>query len=239
VRGVWGALVVVAGLGVIACFSALVTMHFAIHGGEVAVPEVRGLTVAGAVQKGALLGLNVKVEGKLYSTTLGPGRVVAQVPAAGMVVRRDWTMQVLESLGPERVAVPDVVGQREGEAGMAIRRSGLELGGVARMGDALVAPGTVLAQDPGAGAEGVEEPAVGLLVAGGDVREEGWMMPDWRGVAVGVAQGELARVGLPTAEVREVDGAAGVVVRQQPAAGARLGSGGKVVLEVGRGVAQP
>jgi len=38
-------------LTVVAMTSALVTMHFAIHGGEVSIPDLKGMSVADAGQR--------------------------------------------------------------------------------------------------------------------------------------------------------------------------------------------
>jgi beta-lactam-binding protein with PASTA domain len=61
-------------LTVVAMTSALMTMHFAIHGGEVSIPDLKGMSVADAGQRAASLGLTMQVENRLYS---------ADVPAGG------------------------------------------------------------------------------------------------------------------------------------------------------------
>ena len=50
---------------VVAMTSALVTMHFAIHGAEVSVPDFRGATMADAGQRASALGLTIQVENRL------------------------------------------------------------------------------------------------------------------------------------------------------------------------------
>src|SRR6201999_2216227 len=46
--------------------SAVVTMRFAIHGAEVKVPDLQGLTVSEAVHRTANLGLNLGIDNKYY-----------------------------------------------------------------------------------------------------------------------------------------------------------------------------
>ena len=145
--------------------SAVTTMHFAIHGAEVKVPDLQGLTVAEAVHRTANLGLNLGIDNKYYSVDVPAGRVLAQSPVPGAIVRREWRMRVTESLGPQRVAIPKVVGQQERVAAIEVRRLGLDLEETAQMPYSGVPPGTVIAQNPQQGAAGVERPSVSLLVS--------------------------------------------------------------------------
>ena len=145
--------------------SAVTTMHFAIHGAEVKVPDVQSLTMAEAQRKIANLGLNLVVDNKYYSADVPAGRVLAQSPMPGAVVRREWRMRVTESLGPQRVAIPKVLGQQERVAAIEVRRLGLDLEETAQMPWTGMAPGTVIAQNPQQGAAGVERPSVSLLIS--------------------------------------------------------------------------
>src|SRR5262249_39511208 len=76
-------------LCVVALLSAVATMHFAIHGAEVSIPDFRGLTVADAMRKAASLDLNLSVDNRFYSAEMPEGRVLTQAPASGTVVRRE------------------------------------------------------------------------------------------------------------------------------------------------------
>src|SRR6202012_1615074 len=145
--------------------SAVVTMRFAIHGAEVRVPDLQGLTVSEAGHRTSNMGLNLDIDNKYYSVDVPAGRVLAQTPLPGAIVRREWRMRVTESLGPQKVAIPKVVGQQERVAAIEVRRLGLELEETAQMPYAGVAQGTVIAQNPEQGAAGVERPSVSLLVS--------------------------------------------------------------------------
>ncbi len=227
----------------IATISAVITMRFAIHGAEVTIPDFKGLSVAAATQKAAALGVNLSVEGQLYSTELPAGRVLTQSPAPGTVVRREWQVRVTGSLGPQRVAIPNVLGQQERLASIAIRRVGLELGATAHMPDAQVPPGTVISQNPLPSAAGVERPSVSILVADAEpATPEAFIMPDYTGQPAATAAAELARAGLLPATGRDAlpapdgrpAGAPGVVVRQSPAPGERVTTQTPIVFDVAR-----
>src|SRR5437879_12018761 len=93
----------------VAAFSALTAMRFAIHGRETTVPKVTGMTPAEAERSAQAAGLSLHVESRFYSD-VAAGRVVSQLPAAGTKVRRGWPIRVAESLGPQRRIIPSVVG---------------------------------------------------------------------------------------------------------------------------------
>src|ERR1039458_1166677 len=93
--------------------SAILTMQFAIHGAEVQVPALKGMTTADARSVAAGLGLNLDVDNRYYSSDVAAGHILSQSPPAGTVVRREWRVRVAESLGPQKVDVPDTVGANE------------------------------------------------------------------------------------------------------------------------------
>ena len=238
-------------LVLIGLLSAITTMHFAIHGAEVQVPALKSMTVADARNQTAGLGLNLVVDNRYYSSDVAAGHILTQSPDSGTVVRREWRVRVSESLGPQKVAVPETLGTDERVAAMNLRRVGLAVGETARLPYANAAEGTVLAQDPPPRAQGIEKPDVALLVAApAEETPDGFVMPDLVGIPIVAAQAALAKVGLSTAppEFKEAHvppvgaGAAppvspvppGSVITQQPAAGMRVDSGTPVKLTVAR-----
>ena len=235
----------------VAMLAAIATMHFAIHGAEVQVPELKGMTVAEARSQAAGMGLNLNVDNRYYSADVAAGHILSQSPAPGTVVRREWRVRVAESLGPQKVDVPDTVGGDERLAALRLRRVGLEVGVTARLPYAAAAEGTVIAQDPPAHAQGIEQPSVNLLVAAPeDDSPDGFVMPDLTGLPIVTAQAQLARVGIKSAVPVFADvpippvgaGSApprppvvpGSVIAQEPPAGARLDPAAEVKLTVAK-----
>jgi beta-lactam-binding protein with PASTA domain len=223
----------------VALLAAVTTMHFAIHGAEVQVPSLKGMTEAEARSETSGLGLNLDVDNLYYSGDVAAGHILSQSPAAGTVVRREWRVRVAESRGPQKVEVPEMVGLDERVAALGLRRVGLEVGITARLPWSKAAEGTVLAQDPPANAQGIARPSIDLLVAAPeDDTPDGFVMPDLTGLPVVTAQAELSRVGIQSARPKFVDvpvgpvgtGHAapvmpvrpGAVTAQQPAAGTRV-----------------
>lgn len=237
-------LVLLVAVGLLA---AITTMHFAIHGAEVQVPGLKGMTVAEARSQTAGLGLNLDVDNRYYSADVAAGHILTQSPAPGTVVRREWRVRVSESLGPQKVEVPDTVGRQARVAALELRRVGLEVGAIAQMPWSGVSEGTVLAQDPPAHAQGIERPSVNLLIAasGGDA-PDGFVMPDFTGVPIVAAQAELAKLGIRTAPPAFVDAAVqpvgsnrapvppGSVISQDPPAGGRVVQDTMVKLSVAK-----
>lgn len=223
----------------IALLSAITTMHFAIHGAEVQVPALKGMTVTQARSETAGLGLNLIVDNRYYSGDVAAGHILTQSPAPGTVVRRTWRVRVAESLGPQQVQVPDTVGMSEQAAELSLRRSGLDVGPSAYLPDASVTAGTVLAQDPPAHAEDIAEPTVSLLIAApSDQQPDGWVMPDLIDLPAPTAEAALNKAGIKMAPLNYVDVPVAPVgsgeampqmpvkpesvIAQSPAAGARV-----------------
>jgi len=200
-----GAMLLV-GLVLTALVSAVLTMQFAIHGHEVRVPVLKDMTVAQARSQTSGLGLNLDVDNRYYSADVAGGHILSQSPAPGSVVRREWRVRVAESLGPQKVEVPSVVGSQERSAALNLRRVGLEAGMAAELPYAKAEPGTVLAQDPPARAQGIEKPSINLLVAAtDDSPPDGFVMPDLTGLPIVTAQSLLTRVGIKFGEPKFQD----------------------------------
>ena len=117
----------------VALISALTAMRLAIHGREVTIPKLVGMSPFEAERAGAASGLQVVVERQFYSPDIPEGKIMTQMPPPGTKVRRGWSVRVAQSLGPQRVAIPDVTGGSERVAELNIRRRGLSLGSVAHV----------------------------------------------------------------------------------------------------------
>ena len=210
-------------LVVVALVSALTAMRFAIHGQVVEVPAVVGLTPSDAERTVAGLGLQIEVERQYYSPQIPEGRIMTQLPLPGTKVRRGWQVRVAQSLGPQRVVIPDVTKQSERAAEWNIQRRGLEVASTAEM----QLPGTpadqVLAQSPPANASQVEAPRTSLLVTVAS-DPPAYVMPSFVGQPLGTAARTLQDAGFklgnvsiaPPAANPESSGAAPTVPPAQP-----------------------
>jgi beta-lactam-binding protein with PASTA domain len=237
----------------VAMVSALTAMRFAIHGQEVEVPAIVGKTPAEAERAVAGLGLQIEVERQYYSPQIREGRIMTQLPLPGTKVRRGWQVRVAQSLGPQRVVIPDVTKQSERAAEWNIQRRGLEVASTAEM----QLPGTpadqVLAQSPPANASQVEAPRTSLLVTVA-ADPPAYVMPSFVGQPLGSASRALQNAGfrlgnvsiappaanpassgtpltVPTAAPPQPSPASMIVV-QTPPAGQKVPAGAVVNFEV-------
>lgn len=188
---------------VIFLLSAFIAMRLAIHGREVEVPNLAGLTLQEASAKAGHLGLSLRLENKFYSADVPSGHILGQFPAPGATVRSEWAIRVTESIGPQQVSIPDVTGQAERPASLTLRRSSLELGTVASIaapGDA----GIVLAQTPPPDASGVDRPRVSLLLSQpASAAPQAFVMPQLTGLSLSAAFSRTNAAGLRIASAEE------------------------------------
>jgi beta-lactam-binding protein with PASTA domain len=240
-------------LTVVAMTSAIVTMHFAIHGAEVSTPDFRGLTMADAAKRAAANGLSLHVQNKLYSTDIPAGRVANQSPVPGTLVRRGWLVWLTQSLGPQKLAIPNTLGRDQRVASIEIRRAGLQTGTVAALPNSGTEAGTVIAQSPQPGASGVASPMVNLLISGDASTQTtgGFVMPDLHGQLFTAAALSLTRAGFQLAPLKTQDmhvpsvnapgvttppppplAPSGTIVAQIPIAGARVNATTPIQLTV-------
>lgn len=234
----------------VALISALTAMQLAIHGREVAIPKLVGLSPAEAERAGADSGLQVVIERKFYSADIPEGRIMSQTPPAGANVRRGWSVRVAQSLGPLRVGIPDVTGGSERVAELNIRRRGLNLGSIAHLNLPDVPIDQVISQSPPANASGVSAPKISLLVSEGP-EPATYVMPNLTGQPLGSATLALQDAGIKVGKVSLLapvpsstepqaapvssgsePSAASVIVTQTPAPGQKIAAGGAVNFEV-------
>src|SRR5271165_5483351 len=171
-------------LVVVALVSALTAMRLAIHGQEVEVPALVGLSPSDAGRLVAGLGLQLDVERQYYSPQIPEGRIMSQLPLPGAKVRRGWQVRAAQSLGPQRVAIPDVTKESERAAELNIRRRGLDVASVASVGMLPIPADQVLAQSPSANATQVLAPKISLLVTAA-AEAPAYVMPSFVGQPLG------------------------------------------------------
>jgi beta-lactam-binding protein with PASTA domain len=206
-----------------------------------------------AERAGAASGLQVVVERQFYSADIPEGRIMTQMPPPETKVRRGWSVRAAQSLGPQRVAIPNVMGGSERVAELNIRRRGLSLGSIAH----LHLPGApldqVMSQSPPANASGVSAPKISLLVSDGP-EPPVYVMPNLTGQPLGSAMLALQDAGIKVGKISVLPAsspspgepqtapvvpsavpepsAASMIVTQAPAPGQKIAAGSAVNFEV-------
>jgi eukaryotic-like serine/threonine-protein kinase len=155
--------------------------------------------------------------------------VVLAVVAAALVA------VLLATSGGGGATVPDVTGMTQDEATAALQSAGFAVGGIEQVADDAFAAGTVMAQDPAAGATADEGSGVKLTVSTGPGTVE---VPNVMGLDVKAAQEQLAAAGLSSETEEEYDlrAPAGQVMGQLPAPGEPAAPGSSIGLLVSKGL---
>jgi eukaryotic-like serine/threonine-protein kinase len=233
----------------VALLSGLTAMRFAIHVQEVQIPALVGMTPAEAERTTSGLGLQIEVERQYYSPQIPAGRIMSQLPLPGTKVRRGWQVRVAQSMGPQRVAIPDVTKESARAAEWNLRRRGLDVASIAQ----IQMPGTpadeVLAQSPPPNASQVAAPRTSLLVTI-PADQPAYVMANFVGQSLGGASAILQDAGFKLGNVSMAPPAgapgnapatfsappqpapASIVVVQTPAAGEKVAEGAIVSFEV-------
>jgi len=212
------------------CASMLLAMRFAIHGREVRVPQLGGLTPAEAERVANGDGLVLSVESRFYTSSVPKGRIASQSPVAGARVRRGWKVVAAESLGPQQAAIPNLIGQSEHAADINLGRRGLEVGSVVRVHLPGAAAGTVVAQSPSPNARNAASPKISLMLAAQD-NAQSYVMPNFVGKPLEDASKILENAGFTLGQVRRVR-SSGIVVKQHPIPGQKISAGTTVDFEI-------
>ena len=216
-------------LVLVALVSAFTAMRLAIHGREVEVPKLAGMTLKEAEDAAAARGLRLTSESRFYSAAVPEGRVISQVPPAGTRVRRGWKVRIAESLGPQRVTIPSVIGQSARAGEINVRRRGLEIGTIAVATVAGIDPDQVVAQSPPPETGGAVSPKVSLLVTAPQ-QASAYMAPNLVGYSLSSAKQIVESAGL-RAVAPEGSAPGAAVVRQTPGAGSKVYAGSSIFLE--------
>ncbi len=192
----YGLVLVVVGL-----ISALTAMRFAIHGREVSVPKLAGLTAVEAQRIAGENGLAVSREQRFYSSDVPAGRIVSQLPTAGTRVRTGFRIRIAESLGPQKVEIPNLLGQSVRSAELNLKERGLELGSIAHLPTANATADQVIAQSPTPDAQQIATPSVSLLISEAPA-PEAFVMPDFVGAKLSEASAAVREAGLAVGTIR-------------------------------------
>ncbi|MBI3118564.1 MAG: PASTA domain-containing protein, partial [Candidatus Hydrogenedentes bacterium] len=199
------------------------------------VPDVTGNTQQAAENAIEAAGLTVGEVTHEFSATVPVNIVIRQNPVGGVNARPGAAVSLTVSLGPESVEAPDVVGLTEIEAELAIQNADLVLGEVTHTFSDTVPAGSVISQNPLAGATVNSGTAVDLVVSDGPAP---LLVPDVVGLTRLNAEAAITGSGLVLGGVGELESdtvPAGSVISQSPLANTPVLPGASVTLVVSSG----
>ncbi|HET7449086.1 MAG TPA: Stk1 family PASTA domain-containing Ser/Thr kinase [Gaiellaceae bacterium] len=202
---------------------------------KVQVPDVRGRSVTDAVTALAQLGLNPRVV-RIFSPEQ-PDTVTGQFPSPGDKVVKGTSIRINVSRGAKPVPVPDVTGQPYANAKSALEGQGFVVTRVEIQSDQ--AQGVVVSQDPPAGTDVSKGSKVTLSVSKGPATTT---VPDVTTQNQAAAESILRGSGFTVAVVLQPvndPSQDGIVISQDPAAGADAKTNEVVTITVGQLQSQP
>jgi len=200
----------------------------------VPVPDVTGEPLSVAEEELAAGGYgvgNVTYDAAAASSA-ETGTVVTQYPAAGARTRTGVVVDLVVA-GAELVTAPDVVRMVETEAAARLGQAGLGVD-VPDVASGAEQPGTVLSQQPPAGARVPKSSTVVIAVASGPRMA---VVPGVVGQSQSAATAALSQAGFTVSVTEAFDPtvAAGIVVSQSPPAGVSAEASATVTLVVSKG----
>ena len=131
---------------------------------KIPVPDVSGLDGALAQRLIAAAGLAATQVESVQAASI-PGITMLTRPPAGSVLPPGASVTVVVSRGAPTIPVPDLLGMSQADARTRVEVEGLQLGTVTRRRTAAANPGTVVAQQPGAGTLAAPGTVVDIVVA--------------------------------------------------------------------------
>lgn len=198
------------------------------------VPDVTGSTLAEGRTRLEREGLRVRF--RRIDSDRPAGEVLEQEPSSGSGVQPNGIVVLVVSGGPERVAVPRVLGLNADEATDLVTEAGLRP--ETRPVRSPSPEGTVVNQVPRAGEEVGPNTVVRLEIAMPPPQPT-VAVPDLIGLKSSEARNRLRDLGLRvTQKPTESPRPKGTIVRQSPGAGVRIREGQTVTLTVSTGAAR-
>jgi len=209
----------------VALLSAITTIRLTIHGRQENMPKLVGIPLELAQRITSGLGLELKVEDKVYSTEYAANEIAQQMPPPGIPLKIGQHVHVLVSLGPPQLTIPNLVGDSVRAARITAIQRGLTVGEIAVLpwpGD----PDQVVVQDPPPATSDVRTPTVNLLVSGG-AEPPSYLCPRFIGQPIAEVRRVLEKNGFKIGHVTPVatnGGSPGIVLTQSPAFGSKIGA---------------
>jgi serine/threonine-protein kinase len=197
------------------------------------VPRVLDLGAAEAKTRIEADGFRFSVQDRQPDPSVPQGAVIWQDPPAGVVAPPNTPVALILSEGPPDVVIPDVAGFPRPLAEKVLKAAGFKVG----RDDTIPAtsdPGTVVQTRPAPGVGRVAGTPIGLVISSGPAE---FVVPALVGLSLAEARTLLQNTGLAVGAIRRRARAGtveGVVLEQQPSAGARSPRGGRVDLIVSR-----
>ncbi len=176
------------------------TLIYGLSGNKkVEVPDITGMSISQAEEELNKVGLDYKITLEQNSLEVDADCVISQSPAAGEYVKKSLPIEIVISLGPQTITMPDVVGQYEVNAKSTLENAGLIVSEVNKEYNDEYDVNIVYNQSPAANEQILEGSNVVLYVSKG---KETNIMPNLIGKTEDEAREELTKLGLTITSVK-------------------------------------
>jgi serine/threonine-protein kinase len=218
----------------VALISAVTTIRLTIHGHQETMPNLAGRSLEAGQRIANGLGLELKIEGKVFNPQHPANSILSQVPPAGTRIKVGQHVHVLVSLGHPQVKVPDVVGASARAAQITAIQEGLTVGDIAAVHWPDSQVDQVVAQEPPSSASEVHSPALNVLVSLG-VPPQYYKCPDFVGRPLEEVRAIIQKHGFKigaTTMIPTTGIPSGNIVSQSPQPGSRIESDAEFSFQV-------
>jgi serine/threonine-protein kinase len=162
---------------------------------EVAVPELKGMTIEAATETLNQYHLKLELGDEVNSSEYAEGQIVSQDPKAEMTVKEGFTIKVNISKGKEEEGkIPNVVNKTASGAKFVLESYGYVQGSVTQENSDFPKD-VIIRQSPEAGTKAEPGTKVNLVVSLGKAIEQ-VKVPDVKGKDIDAAKLELETIGL-------------------------------------------
>ncbi|MCX7994189.1 MAG: PASTA domain-containing protein [candidate division WOR-3 bacterium] len=200
--------------------------------GEVVIPDFTGSTYEQALVIAENRGLLLVKGGEEENERIPENQICRQVPLPGSIVRRKSSITVYISKGSSAVMVPELKGLGLSEATIKLNELGLRIGDIKTEENATVDKDKIVTTQPPPNTKVKKGDAITIVLSGGTEMIE---VPRVIGRALATAKRIIEERGFVVGNVAyevstEFD--VGIVMAQNPRAGAKLKKGSKIDLTV-------
>jgi serine/threonine-protein kinase len=197
--------------------SAVLAGWYLTEGRFTTAPDLASLSRSEAERVAANSGLTIEFS-NAYSETVAKGQVISTDPGPGTKIERGSRIQAALSRGPERYAMPVVVGLSRAAAEAAIQKANLAVGKVADGFSEHVPAGVVLSASEKAGTRLKKQTAINLVVSNGP---KPLVITNYQGTPYDAALAALSNAGFRVVQRSAYSNnvAKDLVLRQDPRTG--------------------
>ncbi|MGI6113964.1 MAG: Stk1 family PASTA domain-containing Ser/Thr kinase [Mahellales bacterium] len=181
--------------------------------------------------------LKLRIEDRVHSDSVAEGHIISQLPKEGEVVKAGTTVDVVVSLGPEMVTVPDITSRSPEEARIMLEDVGLVLGKIDQRNDDEYPEGIIISQNPKKAVEVIVGTDVDIVVSLGPEIVDVTVV-DFTEMPIETVEANLPSYNLAMGKVRYENSNTlpkGVVISHTPKANEKVPPGTKIDFVVSNG----